>query len=101
MGNNLVIAGKASNIDLEALHGRVAKVYDTAMEGMESRLAKSTDDNPYVLDTNEISMLKGAQAFLKENDVRMDIVTKTSDRVVRNRIKAQLDRKRLGEDDDS
>ncbi len=113
-----VLSGKASRNELEDLHGKVAKVYgrtmdnlleamadsDVAQEQYKISVAQDKMDGgdgsdvhkPYkfVLDKDALALLKGAQGFLKENDVQMDISKGSDGKTMRSNIAKQLKKKR-------
>ena len=96
MGNDIIL-GKGTSSELEALHGKVTKIYSKAMNNLADRLedseeamlnykeairlaeeaGESTDDivMPYnfTIDKDALALLKNAQSFLKENDIQVDV----------------------------
>ncbi len=101
MGKDVdVFSGKASTNSLESLHGKVARVYEEGLisileehtEALRSaeQLAESEGEQfkkpKFKLSKEDIALLKGAQSFLKENDIQVDIVSSKGGKSLRNTI---------------
>jgi len=120
MQNKDVITGKGNSVELESLHGAITQVYVNGVinilngihadELRSSQYQEELEESdtpeeviePYRmgLSKDDLALLKQAQSFLKENDVQMDVIGKTSSRKVRSKLLEQLkDKRNLLEND--
>lgn len=100
-GSDLVVyRGKATNIQLESIHGKVADTLDKAIDAIENRYSKrveqakiqAEEDNvPYeepefYLSKEDLAVLVEAQKFLKNNNVEMSVVKKSGSKAFSSKI---------------
>lgn len=95
-----VYRGKANNIELESIHGKVSDIFEMSIDSIERRrldmveLAKAkaeADNEPYVepyfvLSKEELSLLAEAQKFLKANNIEVSIIKKSGSKSFSSKI---------------
>lgn len=101
MSNDLTVyRGKATNIQLESIHGKVADVFDKALDSIESRHNKHIEirkvqaedegiefvEPEFILSKEDLAVLAEAQKFLKANNVEMSVVKKSGSKSFSSKI---------------
>ena len=103
MSNNTeltVYRGKANNILMESIHGKVADVFDKAIDSLEARYQKKVEmakvlaedegveyeEPEFVLTKEDLALLAEAQKFLKANNVEMSVVKKSGSKSFSSKI---------------
>lgn len=95
-----IYRGKANNIQLESIHGKVADTLDKAIDAIEIRFNKRViqakaqaeeDNTPYeepefYLSKEDLAVLVEAQKFLKNNNVEMSVVKKSGSKAFSSKI---------------
>lgn len=99
--NDLTIyRGKANNIQMESIHGKVADIFDKAIDSIEKKYNKrieqakvqaEADNTPYeepefYLGKEDLAVLAEAQKFLKANNVEMSVVKKSGSKAFSSKI---------------
>lgn len=99
--NDLVVyRGKATNIQMESIHGKVADAFDKALSGIENRhnayvemLRATAEDEgsefiepEFSLSKEDLAVLAEAQKFLKANNVEMSVVKKSGSKSFSSKI---------------
>lgn len=104
-----IYRGKATNIQMESIHGKVADIFDKAIDGIEKRYNKKieqavaqaeADGVPYeepefLLYKEDLAVLAEAQKFLKSNNVEMSVVKKSGSKAFSSKIN-QFNREKKG-----
>lgn len=85
--NSELQLGKANNATMEKLHNKVADIYIKGVDSIASR-------GDIALTKDDISLLKGAQSFLKENNVVMDVVKSSGSKKFSSTVGKLLKEKR-------
>lgn len=95
-----VFRGKATNIQMESIHGKVADVFDKAIDAIEARYNKQIEmakvkaedegieyEQPdFILLKEDLALLAEAQKFLKANNVEMSVVKKSGSKTFSSKI---------------
>lgn len=95
-----VFRGKANNVLLESIHGKVADVFDKAIDALEARHRKHIEmakvkaedegidyEQPdFILLKEDLALLAEAQKFLKANNVEMSVVKKSGSKTFSSKI---------------
>lgn len=110
-GNDLVVfRGKANNILMESIHGKVADIFDKAIDSIEDRHNKAIEmakvqaesdgteyeEPSFSLSKEDLAVLSEAQKFLKSNNVEMSVVKKSGSKAFSSKInKFNTDKKEV------
>lgn len=100
-----VFNGKASANALENLHGKVAGVYSAGLNDILERHTEEVEKAEQLseaegqdfkkprfnLSKEDIALLKGAQSFLKENDIQVDVISSKGGKSLRKHLGAIID----------
>ena len=84
--SNIVVQGKATLDKVEKIHGRIADIYDNALDKLQTRYT----NNKGLLLKDDLMLLKQAQDFVKSQGVEVDISAGGSGKSLNQKIKLKL-----------